>query len=370
MIEITKHELFKIFSRKSIYLAAVLFTILFGLSIKARNIDGYINGTYTYYKGMEGRITQEKVDLVQKQKGNSNNKPQGISLLYSDIMNWVYREKDYSTHLDRLKTEISSINKNSFAYKSKLIELNLLERAGNPGYLYYNLAWSEIAQFPETFGFIFAGALILLGLSSVFTDEYIIGMDSIILSSRYGKSKAIAAKVAASILYIVVISVFFYIINIICNVWYYGSWGWNSPSNTLHLVGDIHYSINVWQYCLLQLLIQITGSIALGMIVLALSAMSRHSLIPMFTGGILLALPDIITKLRMGNRITLYIQMGICYMYQFAMKVTHVFPHFYVINILGEPVDYLAVVLLCTITTSLTAILCAYVVFRNHQVIG
>lgn len=66
---------------------------------------------------------------------------------------------------------------------------------------YINKTWANIFYNIDQFGIAFMGVMILIGLAPLYSEEYATGMDSILLSSRYGKGQLISAKCYAAILY-------------------------------------------------------------------------------------------------------------------------------------------------------------------------
>jgi ABC-type transport system involved in multi-copper enzyme maturation permease subunit len=156
--------------------------------------------------------------------------------------------------MDSLQKQIDNMkndNTGVYDYNSKLLELNMTKSLQEPG-VYYNTGVSEIVDFPDKFGFIFLGALVLLGVSPVFSEEYAVNVDALIFSSKNGRRKAVNAKIAASLIFVISAVLFFSMVNVFTNMYFYGGYGWDAPLQSIFDYVISPYSLNIAQYCLLR----------------------------------------------------------------------------------------------------------------------
>jgi len=152
-------------------------------------------------------------------------------------------------------------------------------------------AWERITEFPYSWGSMSTGLLMLLALPSVFTQEYQLQTDALLLSSRHGRDKLIQSKIIAALLFITVAVLGGWIINIGVNVAFAGWKGWESPIQTLPRHELAPYALVTWEYLLLQLVTNWLGCILFGLFVLYLSARSRTNLTVFFIAGVVLVMP-------------------------------------------------------------------------------
>jgi len=152
-------------------------------------------------------------------------------------------------------------------------------------------AWDRITDYPYSWGSMGLGLLMLLALPSVFTQEYQLQTDALILSSKHGKDKLIHSKIIAALLFITVAVLGGWVINIGVNVAFAGWEGWESPIQTLPKHELAPYSLVNWQYLLIQLATNWLGCIVFGLFVLYLSAKCRTNLTVFFIAGVVLVMP-------------------------------------------------------------------------------
>lgn len=156
----------------------------------------------------------------------------------------------------------------------------------NPG-----TAWERITLYPYSSGTIFEGLLILIVLSTSFTQEYQLKTDSLILSSPRGRRQLVWAKMAAASIYISILVLFYWGLNLLINLVMAGPAGWEAPIQLLSRYGTSPYSMSIWQYTLVQMLTNWLGSLAFGLCILYLSALCRSYLVVFFWGGLVLVIP-------------------------------------------------------------------------------
>ncbi|WNQ11966.1 hypothetical protein MJA45_02585 [Paenibacillus aurantius] len=152
-------------------------------------------------------------------------------------------------------------------------------------------AWEAMAYFPYSAGAVTEGLLLLLALSSVYTEEDKGGTTALILSSRYGRARLPLAKLAAALLFTTVLVLGCWIVCIGTQVWHAGWDGWQEPLREWPRYSLSPYKLSAWEYVVVQIVTNWLGCAVFAIFLLSLSAWSRHSLTVFFIGGMMLVLP-------------------------------------------------------------------------------
>lgn len=323
MVELVKFELKKLFTKKMniivIIVCLFLITILFGLSgidflASDENGNNYkgqeainlrkeqisqINGTLT-----NERITQEIKDL-QKLKENPDN------LVVNSYGEEDFSPKVYYEYLDNRLNLLTNINRVYAGYSSSYINEilnidlenledfydlreNAIKNSLNQEYsgaTYTNqekefwLEKSSDVETPFEYDFYYGWSntfnsyqmmiitiiAVCICLSSVFSGEYQSGADNIILTSKYGKTKLIIAKIISSFLFATIVFVV-YLIFAVGSVWLmFGVEGWNLPIQIMNILSV--YPLTFLEAFLYN--VGISYAILLGMVGLTLFLSSK-----------------------------------------------------------------------------------------------
>lgn len=381
-----KYELFKIFSRKSIYACLVLFIALYALSHSSTrgNVAGV---SYSLYEQWGGEVTPAKVLLARKalddqgkdyEKRYQANARSGVgnaltdttdlekrqAQVYQDVINAGHRLQKHTDMIAELKRDLSELknNKNSgFELKEKQLHLNMLASL-DPPRVSYKKGWTDSIDFINTLGLIFIGGLLLLGLSSVFASEYSSKMHELILSSRYGKTKLVTTKILAGLSFTLLITGVFEVINLATNYNVFGLSGGTSPLQDISKYNYSPFSLNLGQYHAIQLATQFIGAFAFGLFILLMSVLFKNTITTIFVAGTTFSIPIVLKNF-------LYITSGLAkllidYSYTQVIRVEGLFSSFKVVNIIGFPVHYHMVLILLVLLTSLIISKQIYRIFR------
>lgn len=323
MLELVKFELKKLFTKKMniIVLIVCLFliTILFSLSgidflasdELGNNYKGQeaidlrkeqiaqINGTLT-----NERITQEINDL-QKLKENPDN------LVVNSYGEEDFSKKVYNEYLDNRLNLLTNINKVYAGYSSSYINeilnvdleniedfytlrQNVIKENLNQDYSgktytdqekEYWIEKSSNVETPFEYDFYYGWSNIFnsyqmmivtviavcICLSSIFSGEYQSGADNIILTSKYGKSKAITAKIIASVVFASIVFVVYLLCAVGSILLMFGTDGWDLPIQIMNILST--YSLTFLEAFLYN--VGISYAILLGMVGLTLFLSSK-----------------------------------------------------------------------------------------------
>lgn len=387
--ELLKHELYKIFSRKIIYVTITIFVLLFLLiSLQQKSeLYGNYKSFYSEYKKYKGPLTSDKVKLAQnwfendqknyivtEKDGRTHLIQEGMrkNEIFSDVVNTQRRIINRTDQLNELKQQLTTMEHKGYKYEETRLKYSMLKRLPAPGvYIWGFFGTSDLIDFIYSFGFVFMGAMVLLGISPIFSDEYSNNMDSLILTTKNGKGLVITAKIIASITYVTVIGLFFSLLNLLTlginkGLLTYAIDELNNPLNSIYKYATTPYNLTIIQYYILQTGIFITGGIAFGLLVMFISSISRSSLISFFAGGIIFSYP-VFLNVFIGN-IKGFLAIIKDFSYTELIRVENLFKAFETYNILDHPILIANLMLILFTVLSLVIIVLIYRTFRNHQV--
>lgn len=387
--ELLKHELYKIFSRKIIYVTITIFVLLFLLiSLQQKSeLYGNYKSFYSEYKKYKGPLTSDKVKLAQnwfendqknyivtEKDGRTHLTQEGMrkNEIFIDVVNAQRRIINHTDQLNELKHQLTTMEHKGYKYEETSLKYSMLKRLPAPGvYIWGFFGTSDLIDFIYSFGFVFMGAMVLLGISPIFSDEYSNNMDSLILTTKNGKGLVITAKIIASITYVTVIGLFFSLLNLLTlginkGLLTYAIDELNNPLNSIYKYATTPYNFTIIQYYILQTIIFITGGIAFGLLVMFISSISSSGLISFFAGGIIFSYP-VFLNVFIGN-IKGFLAIIKDFSYTELIRVENLFKAFETYNILGHPILIANLMLILFTVLSLVIIVLIYRTFRNHQV--
>jgi hypothetical protein len=380
IMEILKHELYKIFTRKSVYISTLVFFLLFGFNYyMVLGTASEVHDREKYILQWEGPVTEDKVskaiegrkelsNIINQEKNGEPDKEDFHKMnSFETVLSAQERFNQHKSDLSRLNSEINDMKANhetGFEYKKKLMLYQMKSKLSLPD-IRREAGWVQLYFF-NLVGPVFMAALILLGLSPSFSEEYTTNAASIILSSKHGKRKVITAKILAGVSYVTVLALVFSIMNVAVYVYLYGTGGGSSPFQNIDLFYGSPYSFTIFQYYKYCILIFSGGSIAFGLLVLLLAALSRTALIPFFAGSVILGAPILIDKI-LGVKPE-WLNAAIKLSYVRVIQVSDLFSGFKVFNFFGTPIMYANVAVFTISSLSLVVIYFIYYSFRNHQV--
>lgn len=143
---------------------------------------------------------------------------------------------------------------------------------------------------------VFLLLFIIVMIAPVFCGEYG-GVDNIILSSKYGKTKCATAKVAASVLACLIVTAVVLIFNLTMAFVFYGSEGLDCSILFTQLTlieGSIPFNITCGTLLGYQVLLAFTGAIGIAGITLVFSAACKNQMIALVASAAVYALPIVI----------------------------------------------------------------------------
>lgn len=313
-MRIFKYELIKIFRRKSILIALLIFSIIniYKINFSFKN-NGIVNNEYTTgkefnegywaaYDKSSGVINHSKIDFVKNgyknakslvdtgsfsQEPNQANTYTGYIFGDMNMFKELYDALDYSYNYEnRLDHAISKAKDNIEFYKKrgndfevknneKIIELY----GGRSITEFYNTkAYEEF--FKYDFSSLLIILLLILGLASQFSGEKEVGMDNMLSTSKYGKNATIFAKIIVSMLYVTIISVYFFVLDFICFSFIFKLLGYDLPLYAMTSFEFTPLNIKIWQFVICSNLIKLLGFLVIGALIILFSSLFSESLLP------------------------------------------------------------------------------------------
>lgn len=379
-----KYECFKIFSRKSIYIVflCIVFIMFYGTLIVPGDIV-MKNPVYDeLFEEWGGPVTEEKLQLARKQMALSDAGEKTSKTLKDFAEGEIhYVVSVAGSQLEQLKerkevlqSQLQQLEKHSYDYKLAKKELTMLTDLGDETFGFYLIrAWRGMFSFIEpVMTVIFLSALILLGLTPVFADEYTNKTLGLVLATKHGKRKLVSAKILAAITYILVIFLSLHVINFIFqSIKYGGLHGWNAPMQNLSgmLIDSIYdqspYSWEVWEFFGVTLTIQFLASLAFGVLVLFLSFICKNSMVAFFLAIAVLGLPTFLGQFQSEKNLLQYIAK---FNYVEFMKGVDLFKHMEAFNVFGQPILYPSLILFIFVFVTSIILIALYKLHDNIQV--
>ena len=134
---------------------------------------------------------------------------------------------------------------------------------------------------------------IIVMIAPVFCGEYS-GVDQILLSSKYGRTKCAAAKVTASVLAAVMTSIVVLAVNFLMAFAFYGSEGLDCSilfAQLTYIEGSIPFNITCGTLLAYQAILAVTGAIGVVAITLIFSAACKNQMIALVASAAVYTLP-------------------------------------------------------------------------------
>ncbi|CAM3916291.1 ABC transporter permease subunit [Lederbergia lenta] len=358
MRQLLKFELYKIYRQKSIY-------ILFGVLMLIISLGLYMDreseqANYLVYKQWEGEITADKLAYLDKEiieiekKMESGIETPQERLLYGISESFAYQLGNAHKHEKRIADLTAIINTDSTSYKERAAELekNMLSKI-NMSKFYYDAGPAQIIDMIYTFGFVITAFLIIIGIAPILSNEYSSGMDQFLLSSKYGRSKAITSKIIASVIFTLSVITGWVALNTAVSVYTYGFHGWKAPLQSMFQHYFAPYPITLGEAYPIMISMHLLAALGFTLIVICVSAICKRGLLSLLVSGFIFGVPfaiDVVFE-DLENIVWLNKLLKLS-IYQ-CMKVKEQFVDFSTYNVFGFPVLYPVVTVLLSVITAI-----------------
>ncbi|GKX32242.1 hypothetical protein SH1V18_47220 [Vallitalea longa] len=371
MSKLIKSELSKIFHKKIIYLAALIFLILNSINIY-NAFQVYDYDLYTIPEEIQKPISQKiydnNVKYIESGYNYSQLEDQEKQIINTNTAITMAKGNQdiYTEHIKQLEEleTLKNTNKSSFDYRNTKLQHTLFGKLPKP-YIFNENGYTEIIYYINQYGFVYICILILLGISTMITSEYSTNMDSIIKSSKKGKKQFITSKIIASTIFTFIITLVFNLFNSIPYFLALDSYGWSIPIQNIGNFLMSPYLLTIGSYVLVQFLTHLLGAIIFSLIVLLISSLCRSILASISISSAILALPLVIEQYTYIDGKTPEI---INFSLTNILKAEPLFRNYKTYNILGHPILYPYLVIGIYILLIPIIIYLIFYFFRNKQV--
>ncbi|MEK3890336.1 hypothetical protein [Bacillus sp. FSL K6-3431] len=376
MLRLLKFELYKVYRQKSIY---ILFALLIGIISLSFNFDREREqAVLQEYQPWEGKITADKLaqidvhkqEIEKKMDDETYNMSLDDSVLYSISESFSIRKQKMMEREQEITKLTTLINDAPSAFKKRnaLIHTDLLRKVDTSNF-YYQKGPSNMIDMIYTFGFVITAFMLIIGISPIFSKEYSSGMDQFLLSSKYGRSKLVTAKLLAAIIFTVSIAIGWIAYSAAISIYSYGSHGWSAPLQSMHEHLNAPYPFTLGESYALMISMHLLAAIALALIIVFVSAICKRILMSLLVSGFIFGLPFVIDVvpgfewLEEFGWISSTLNLSIYHL----MKVKNQFIAFETYNMFGFPVLYpIVAVVLSVITATIFAYLTKWVLKRKQ----
>lgn len=346
MISLIKDELYKIVSKKIVIIgiiAVILMNLLLYINWAFPSHDAMsIHEDKEYSQQFDGKLTDEKIQQMHADY-----------LLHPD-----YSFLDGNSTFDILRHRFETEEDNK-----PLLTIDEVFTDGYDEDVKDSLVWGYTEGCASiisviTSSLLIVGIVILIAISPIFAEDYTSGMDALILTSRYGKTKSIYAKYLAAVIFSLMLTLFSIAMLTVLFTINYGMQGWNASVqlSAMMVLDEVPYVLTFGQAFLIMCAVWIIAEIALATFICILSSVSRSPFISLLLSFIVYIGPFAASKFLFSINVPVEV-LGVSNMLSIQPGLTLVeSDHLYMIIIVAD-------IVICAISFYLTKI-----IFSRHQV--
>lgn len=344
-----KHELYKVFTKKSLYLVFFLIVILLVYANREPMLDWVMKDEVyeDLYQVYGGPVTDELEREVREQMRASDAGEASVDRATGEVQFFVAISGSYLGQLeerkDLLNNKIDMLDDTTFQYLEATKELEMLESLGNPYGFYRIQSWTGLIDLIEPFfSVVLITIMILLGLSPIFAEDHSQKTIGLILATKHGRKQLVTAKLLASATYIALIFGSLHLANFMIQLNGYGGLhGWDAPMQSLFTFPANYamspFAWDVWQFYAVVLTVQFLGSLAFGLLILFLSHLTKNVLMTFFISGSILGLPFVLRQIGLDRG---FFETFNLFSYLEFIRIERLFDQFRAFNFFGQPVLY------------------------------
>ena len=138
---------------------------------------------------------------------------------------------------------------------------------------------------------LFTAIAVVIAAAPLFAEEYSLKTDSFLLSSRYGRKKAAAAKLTAGFSYTVLVSLLYFLTSFFMQMEIYGTGDFQAAAQTMICMADKSYSLTVGQAVAAIFVCGILSQCLLAAVVMLCSSRMNAPFAPVILGLVLAIVP-------------------------------------------------------------------------------
>ncbi|QQY79086.1 ABC transporter permease [Keratinibaculum paraultunense] len=201
---------------------------------------------------------------------------------------YVHRQKNIETWFDSMN--LTSTEREFWQQRANITK-------GPYQYGYYQ-GWNYINDSLDIV--VFLVLAIGIGISGVFSEEHETGMDAILLSAKYGRTKLVTGKITASLIFAIVVVLVGLLLCVVPILLFFGTEGWNLPIQVLD--AKILYNWTLLKTIGIRIFMSFLSALAVATIALSLSSKIKKTT-PVAVIVILFYLGGLFIPVERGNRI-------------------------------------------------------------------
>lgn len=330
MKELVRFELYKIFRQKGIYVASgvLLFLIIFFM----QQMPGSDRSLYEQARKWEGPVSRQELQEADRllEKTSDSSKAD----IYRDVDTAGFFPTDNKARLKQITKEMHQLKDSSgYAYRRLQLQKNMLL---NIHFNEYHYQWpvEQMQDYINTYGFFFSGAVILVGLSSIFTREKSSGVEQYILSSRQGRRILVHAKIIAACLFVVAAVLFSIGFDVLYWIIRSGNYGWLANIHSIPKYDVSPYEMNMLVFFLMKAAVHLLAGLSLAVFILFVSSWSKNTFVSFLISGFVFAFPFMAEEFVL---VPARLQAIFQFSYATALRVDDWFVTFKTVNIFGQP---------------------------------
>lgn len=291
MTDLIRYEFSKLFCKKIVYISLTAFGILFSImlyswifgnewAVTQEGEQLYGNQAAAYNEEIiaryEGKLTDEKVRQILKEFPRINGKDT------FDLSNSTYYP------IARL------FAKTDGTWNGKTVE-EVFPQFGRPPLLGRSSRW-EAFLYSLTYIFMIGGIITIIVISPVFSEEYSSGMDALILTSRFGKTRCVKAKLIASFLFSLIYTGVILVLAFLTFYLGKGFSGWDADIqlSEMMLYSRIQIPVKCWQAAAALAVLAVLSAMTLTSLVLISSLLSKTPYVSIIVAALIYVVPMLI----------------------------------------------------------------------------
>ncbi|MEK4036166.1 hypothetical protein NYE44_09205 [Paenibacillus sp. FSL L8-0493] len=255
------------------------------------------------------------------------------------------------TELRERKVLLEKQEPGSYALRDVTKKLSMLEE-GKPRGFYVTEDWDLLHIFFSSspgVGDLLIGLILVFALAPLFSGEENYRMDALILSSRYGRLKIVAAKLLAGFIVTLSWVTLFYGICTLLACLPFGFVGWNAPLNSYFYFDETPYALTQLQGFALKYAVTLLAACGLLLLTALISALCRSSLSSLGLAAFVVILP-LFSLPGMLGKIISFLPSGV-------MVSRSLIEKYVSYNIFGIPILHLPLSILSVIIIGILAIM-------------
>ncbi len=293
-MSLTLWELKKIFKRRGILIIIILLSIVNIYNITTNFQDQRSDAYWSIYKELRGPFTEAKINFVMDHyneyqeivasgiyETETPNARYYTGFVYGDFYEFNFHREEMErifTYNDTIQAVKNAAAENIELYSKKGNQYEKLRNEtistiyGTRNLLDYFDTEGISKYLSYDFSSLLVIMTLLFAISPSFTKEKEIDMDIIIRTCKNGTHKTVFAKKHASLIFAIIVSLYFYILDYICFVLVAHLDGLTVPIYQLKQYAFCPLNMSVGQFCFFSLLIKIVGCCIFTMLFLFISS--------------------------------------------------------------------------------------------------